>query len=163
MASHSSVLAWRIPGTGEPGGLPSMGSHRVRHDWSNLAAAVRFVKVFSLFFSSFFFSSFELFFYYWVLRVIFIFWITVLHQMCLCKYFPPVYDLFSCPLGIVFHRSFFVLIKSSLLIIYLMDCAFGTVSKKSLPCPHSSIFSHMLFPRRVSFFILHLGLWFTLN
>ena len=39
MATHSSVLAWRIPGTGEPGGLPSMGSHRVRHDWSHLAAA----------------------------------------------------------------------------------------------------------------------------
>ena len=39
MATHSSVLAWRIPGTGEPGGLPSMGSHRVGHDYSNLAAA----------------------------------------------------------------------------------------------------------------------------
>ena len=39
MATHSSVLAWRLPGTGEPGGLPSMGSHRVGHDWSNLAAA----------------------------------------------------------------------------------------------------------------------------
>ena len=39
MATHSSVLAWSIPGTGEPGGLPSMGSHRVRHDWSNLAVA----------------------------------------------------------------------------------------------------------------------------
>ena len=39
MASHSSVLAWRIPGMGEPGGLPSMGSHRVGHNWSNLAAA----------------------------------------------------------------------------------------------------------------------------
>ena len=39
MATHSSVLAWRIPGTGEPGGLPSMGSHRVEHDWSDLAAA----------------------------------------------------------------------------------------------------------------------------
>ena len=39
MATHSRVLAWRIPGTGEPGGLPSMGSHRVRHDWSDLAAA----------------------------------------------------------------------------------------------------------------------------
>ena len=39
MATHSTVLAWRIPGTGEPGGLPSMGSHRVRHDWSDLAAA----------------------------------------------------------------------------------------------------------------------------
>ena len=39
MEIHSSVLAWRIPGTGEPGGLPSMGSHRVGHDWSDLAAA----------------------------------------------------------------------------------------------------------------------------
>ena len=39
MATHSGVLAWRIPGTGEPGGLPSMGSHRVRHNWSDLAAA----------------------------------------------------------------------------------------------------------------------------
>ena len=38
MATHSSVLAWRIPGTVEPGGLLSMGSHRVGHDWSNLAA-----------------------------------------------------------------------------------------------------------------------------
>ena len=39
MATHSSALAWRIPGTGEPGGLPSMGSRRVGHDWSDLAAA----------------------------------------------------------------------------------------------------------------------------
>ena len=39
MATHSSVLAWRIPGTGEPGGLPSTGSHRAGHDWNNLAAA----------------------------------------------------------------------------------------------------------------------------
>ena len=37
MATHSSVLAWRIPGTGEPGGLLSMGSHRVGHDWNDLA------------------------------------------------------------------------------------------------------------------------------
>ena len=39
MATHSSILAWRIPGTEEPGGLPSMGSHRAGHDWSDLAAA----------------------------------------------------------------------------------------------------------------------------
>ena len=39
MATHSSVLAWGIPGTAEPGGLPSLGSHRVRHNWSGLAAA----------------------------------------------------------------------------------------------------------------------------
>ena len=39
MATHSSILAWRIPGMEEPGGLPSMGSHRVGHDRSDLAAA----------------------------------------------------------------------------------------------------------------------------
>ena len=36
---HSSILAWRIPGRGEPGGLPSVGSHRIGHDWCDLAAA----------------------------------------------------------------------------------------------------------------------------
>ena len=40
MATHSSVLAWRIPGPGKPGGLLPMGSHRVGQDWSDLAAAV---------------------------------------------------------------------------------------------------------------------------
>ena len=40
MATHSSVLAWRIPGMGEPGGLPSMGSHRIGHDWSDLVAGI---------------------------------------------------------------------------------------------------------------------------
>ena len=39
MATHSSILAWEIPGTEEPGELSSMGSHRVGHDWSDLAAA----------------------------------------------------------------------------------------------------------------------------
>ena len=43
MATHSSVLAWRIPGTGKPGGLPSMGSHRVGHDSSDLAALAAFI------------------------------------------------------------------------------------------------------------------------
>ena len=45
METHSSVLAWRIPGTGEPGGLPSIGSHRVGHDWSNLAATAAMLWV----------------------------------------------------------------------------------------------------------------------
>ena len=43
MATHSGVFAWRIPGTGEPGGLPSMGWHRVGHDWSDLAAAAAYI------------------------------------------------------------------------------------------------------------------------
>ena len=45
MATHSSVLAWRILGMGEPGRLPSMGSHRVGHDWSNLAAAAAAARI----------------------------------------------------------------------------------------------------------------------
>ena len=44
MATHSSILAWRIPGTGKPGGLLSMGLHRVGHDRSDLAAAVAAVN-----------------------------------------------------------------------------------------------------------------------
>ena len=45
MATHASVLAWGIPGTGEPGGLPSMGPHRVGHDWSDLAAAAADIQI----------------------------------------------------------------------------------------------------------------------
>ena len=47
MATHFSVLSWRIPGTGEAGGLPSMGSHRVEHDRSNLAVAAAVVRAVS--------------------------------------------------------------------------------------------------------------------
>ena len=43
MATHSSILAWRIPGTAEPGGLPSMGSHRVRHDWCDLTTVYNYL------------------------------------------------------------------------------------------------------------------------
>jgi len=51
MAIHSNVLAWRIPGMGEPGGLPSMGLHRVGQDWSDLAAAEEdFKGIWSFFF-----------------------------------------------------------------------------------------------------------------
>ena len=53
MATHSSVLAWRIPGMGELGGLPFMGSHRVGHDGSDLAAAAAGLSI-SLFSSSFY-------------------------------------------------------------------------------------------------------------
>ena len=59
MASHSSVLAWRTPGTGEPGGLPFLGSHRVGHDWSDLAAAAAYSwhKTWSFWFSNSFLTS----------------------------------------------------------------------------------------------------------
>ena len=45
MTTHSSVLAWRIPATADPGGLPSMGSHRVGHDWSDLVVVVVMIYI----------------------------------------------------------------------------------------------------------------------
>ena len=48
MATHSGILAWRIPGTEETGGLPCIGSHRVRHDWSDLAAAAAATSMWEL-------------------------------------------------------------------------------------------------------------------
>ena len=57
MATHSSTLAWRIPGTGEPGGLPSMGSHRVGHDCRDLAAAAVYEITHSI--SKLFFTLWE--------------------------------------------------------------------------------------------------------
>ena len=61
MAIHSSVPAWGILGTGEPGGLPSMGSHRVGHDWSDLAATflTHFIFIVGQFFNCFPISCFE--------------------------------------------------------------------------------------------------------
>ena len=59
MATHSSVLAWRIPGTGEPGRLPSMGSHRLGHDWSNLAAAAAATAIWTLCYGMLFLDHFS--------------------------------------------------------------------------------------------------------
>ena len=59
MATHSTVLAWRIPGTGEPGGLPSMGSHRVGHDWSDSAAAAYYEGMITAFIVSQFQCSYQ--------------------------------------------------------------------------------------------------------
>ena len=50
MATHFSVLAWTIPGMWEPGGLPSVGSHRVGHNWCDLAAAAGLINVPGLYF-----------------------------------------------------------------------------------------------------------------
>ena len=70
MATYSSVLAWRIPGTGKPGGLPSLGSHRFGHDWTDLAAAAA-ILIHQ----------------------------TALHSCCSCsvaKSYPTLYDPMNC-------------------------------------------------------------------
>ena len=63
MATHSSVVAWRIPGTGEPSGLPSMGSHRVGHDWSDSSSSKTFTLILLLHFRKRFFN-FQISFYW---------------------------------------------------------------------------------------------------
>ena len=69
MATHSSILAWRLPGTGEPGGLPSMGSHRVGHNWCDLAAAAAntlyYSKQWDIMLSSWKQMKINGFFYFW--------------------------------------------------------------------------------------------------
>ena len=74
MATHSSVLAWRIPGTREPAGLPSMGSHRVGHDWSDLAAEQNKGSGISL----------------TIMMVV-----TIFHLSCISMAIPPLQFLFS--------------------------------------------------------------------
>ena len=73
MATHSSVLAWRIPGMGQPGGLLSMGSHRVGQDRSDLAAAAAVFSVHCYARISFWFGS-----YYLFVTVPYIFWLQIL-------------------------------------------------------------------------------------
>ena len=84
MATHSSVLVWRIPGTGEPGGLPSMGSHRVGHDWSDLAAvATRSLWdiLYITYLTNFCRISFEIFLYHVSLDGIY--WSLIFNQFIL--------------------------------------------------------------------------------
>ena len=81
MAPHSSVLAWRIPGMGEPGGLPSMGSHRVGHDWSDLAAAAQCILQFSYYILQF--CDFH-----FLLSYIFDLFVEIL---CVLPFFSPVW------------------------------------------------------------------------
>ena len=70
MATHSSILAWRIPGMGEPGGLPSMGLHRVGHDWNDLAAAAA-AAAYILKFSYSFWMLYSIFFFHPVFSLYF--------------------------------------------------------------------------------------------
>ena len=91
MSTHFSVLAWRIPGTGEPGGLPSMWSHRVGHDWSDLAAC----------YSSYNYPSYitVISFFPSVFPQKFISWWDFLHSSYL-EFYPPL----------IFHVPFTVLL-----------------------------------------------------
>ena len=107
MATHSSVLAWRIPGTGEPGGLPSMGSHGVGHDWSDLAAAA----------AAYHHLSFAAIFF------------LILEQLSNSNL--PVLDLVTLQMG--FHIIFRVMFLKGLL-RGLLKCSSSHLSDLPLPC-----------------------------
>ena len=79
MATHSSILAWRIPWTEEPGGLQSMGSKRVGHNWPH----------------------FWILLFYWVLRIFSIFWVLISIEQMIYKYFLPFCGLPFHPVDIV--------------------------------------------------------------
>jgi len=118
MAPHPSILAWRIPGTEEPGGLPSMGLHRVGHDWSDLAAA----------------------------RVLCIFWITVPYQIYVLHNIFPVFWSSSHSLDIFFCGMEVFNFNEVQLINYLFHGTWFVCGKSSL-YPKSSRFSPMLSSR----------------
>ena len=95
MATHSSIPAWRIPGMVEPGGLPAMGSHRVWHDWSDLAAGAFFIDPYILIFFLFLLRSnkFKWDKWKWKVKVLFT-------QSC-----PTLWDPMGCStLGFSVHR-----------------------------------------------------------
>ena len=108
MATHSH--AWRIPGTGEPGGLPSMGSHRVRHDWSNLAAAAAvyyYLKSPFLILRVIFFSSILVLAYFFSTELI------TINTLKVCLYFPTHLPV-SC--------SLFSVLPLRIILLFLKVC-----------------------------------------
>ena len=101
MATHSSVLAWRIPGTADPGGLPSMGSHKFGHDWSDTAAAAAAAQHWGIFLLLGFFSPLYTFLFTNLLSGKFGFpcipKLFGLHSVTFCHMYPNTYLCFSPP------------------------------------------------------------------
>ena len=117
MATYSSVLAWRIPWTAEPGGLPSMGSHRVGHDWSDLAvaaAALCDTVSFSLYISYSLLYVFKCFYvWYMCLQILYLLVELIpwsLHNVFICLLLQRVKVFFIwykyCYPGFNFHFHF---------------------------------------------------------
>ena len=89
MATHSSVLTWRIPRTGEPGWLPSMGSHRVGQDWNDLAAAAAVQFSLSRILQTLIFLKM-----YYVVHQIFRDLLSVC-QLCIMKAYTHIFNLWT--------------------------------------------------------------------
>ena len=127
MATHSGVLAWRIPGMAEPSGLPSMGLHRVGHHWSDLAAAAAFTYWLGCFlFSNQFMTllCFTLCFPFIFLFLFLIYALTHLYYLFLLYISNAISFLFHClDLDI---KLFIIIILTtfSILVLLLFDASF---------------------------------------
>ena len=108
MATHSNVLAWRIPGMVELGGLPSMGSHRVRLDWSKLAAAAAKTSLVTLiFFSSCnYFPHTSVIYFLWPLQIFFWLGNLVIYLVFAFCLFLPKIQLLDLFVVLWFFNSF---------------------------------------------------------
>ena len=106
------VLAWRIPGTGEPGGLPSMGSHRVGHDWSDLAAATSYISCL-LFFKDF---QYDGFIYKYVYVYIHTLWNDSVQFSCFWLFVTPWTAADQTSLSITNSRSLLKLMSIELVV-----------------------------------------------
>ena len=115
IVTHSSVLAWKIPWTEEPGGLPSVGSHRVRYDWSDLAAAA-FRKVYFCFLYKVFieFVTTLLLFYFGFMAA------SVLYY-CTCSPLNP-YIYKTCKSNFSFYRNELILTFYSIVCLFYLTC-----------------------------------------
>ena len=144
MATHSSILPWRIPWMGEPGGLPSMGSHRVRHDRSDLAAAAA-ARLLNIFCRSITFLSFIEPIFAWNVPLVSLMFLKISslsHSFVFLYFFASITrKAFLSLLAILWNSAFRYLSFSPLLLSSLLFTAIGKASPDShfafmhTPCP----------------------------
>ena len=163
MATHSSILAWRISGTGELGGLPSMGSHRVEHNWSDLAAAaavnlVLFFKELECWTEPFFSSLFSILKLLLFLRASFLF---ILFLFPLLSYLLPWLVLSTAcwqfsNLNLLWYIQLYLLLYVNLYTFLSLEVSKAPQALISIPTP-------VPFPQPLSQWLLRImgfSVWF---
>ena len=139
MATHSSILAWRIPGTEEPNGLLSMGSHRVGHDWSDLASALACINKHTKL------EPYNMYYYLFILPLI-LFWLLFIDS--------PLWAIVKLASDLSFSLTFLhnilhgVIHFYSQLILIKQSQVYSFFHRYSLVSSHFWSFSHVYIGRK---------------